>query len=93
MTIWPFIFVRRECTMDDVDINHERIHMRQQMEMLVIPFLLWYIIEWLLRSIFGTGNAYRNISFEREAYAYEKNMEYLTWRKFWAWIRFLRKNK
>jgi hypothetical protein len=36
-------------------------------EMLYIPFYLWYGVEWLVK-LFCKGNAYRNISFEREAY-------------------------
>lgn len=41
--------------------------------LLLLPaYFWWYLIEYALRSMFGTGNAYRNISFEREAYANEK---------------------
>ena len=52
--------------------KHEKIHIAQQKEMLVIPFYLWYFIEWLVR-LFKKGNAYQNISFEREAYVNEYN--------------------
>ena len=44
-----------------------------------------YIVEWLLRLIFG-GDAYRNISFEREAYSHEEDKEYLRMRKHFAWL-------
>jgi hypothetical protein len=36
-------------------------------EILYIPFYLWYGVEWLIK-LFYKGNAYRNLSFEREAY-------------------------
>jgi hypothetical protein len=36
-------------------------------EMLYIPFYLWYGVEWLIKLL-CKGNAYRNLSFEREAY-------------------------
>lgn len=60
--------------------------------LLLVPiFFWWYLIEWILRSVFGTGNAYRNISFEREAYANEKDMLYPSVRrKSFAWMNYLR---
>ena len=59
---------------------------------LLVPiYFWWYIIEWLLRSIFGTGNAYRNISFEREAYANEKDLEYTYHRDLFAWILYMKR--
>ena len=59
---------------------------------LLVPiYFWWYIIEWILRSIFGTGNAYRNISFEREAYANEKDLEYNYYRDLFAWLRYMKR--
>ncbi|MEG1200098.1 MAG: hypothetical protein RSD53_11940, partial [Algoriella sp.] len=65
-------------------INHETIHIIQQVELLVIPFYIWYLTEYLFRLIQykNQHKAYRNISFEREAYANEKNPNYLKERKF-----------
>lgn len=91
--IWPFIFARSKYEdggMSDKDIRHETIHLRQQAEMLVIPFIVWYLLEWLFR-LFQKGNAYRNISFEREAYANEKDENYLSTRKHYAWIHYITK--
>ena len=95
LTIWPFIFVRKdkEHKFDAVAENHENIHGCQQKEMLIIPFFLWYLIEWVLRAIFCTGNAYRNISFEREAYSNEKDMNYIGRRKWWSWIEYMKKKQ
>lgn len=61
--------------------------------MLLIPiYFWWYLIEYCLRSIFCTGNAYSNISFEREAYANEKDMLYPSVRrKSFAWLNYLKK--
>ena len=89
LTVWPFIFVRRE--LSNVDMNHERIHGRQQAEMLVVLFILWYGIEWLVRLIqYRDGHkAYKNISLEREAYTNEADMEYLKHRSFWRWTKYL----
>ena len=52
-------------------------------------FFWWYLIEWLLR-LFGKGNAYRNISFEREAFSNEKDESYLSKRKRFAWIKYIK---
>ena len=89
LTLWPFVFVRRE--LSDVDVNHEHIHGRQQIEMLIVPFLLWYCLEWMVRLVqYGDAHkAYRNISFECEANAYESDMDYLKSRRFWAWLKFI----
>ena len=75
--------------MSEIDINHEAIHTTQMKEMLYIFFYVWYIIEWGIR-LFMKGNAYRNISFEREAYANQNNLSYLNTRKRYAWLNFLR---
>lgn len=92
MTIWPFIVLQHaDLKEDNILINHERIHLRQQVEMLVVFFYIWYLIEFLLRWI-QTRNryqAYRNISFEREAYHNEKNMEFLSTRSFFNFLKFI----
>lgn len=96
VTIWPFIFCRKE--LDNVDLNHENIHGKQQLELLIIPFFLIYVIEWLIRLFFSkdrfTHQAYRNISFEREAYTNQEDMNYIEWRrKPYAWIWYIKKNQ
>lgn len=77
MCLWPFIFVRNEVNFNDVDLNHEKIHWRQQIELLVIPFYIIYLIEWIFKE-------YKNISFEKEAYSNEENLDYLKERKCFA---------
>lgn len=95
MAIWPVIFIRLEYAgryTAKYD-NHEHIHLQQQKEMLLIFFYLWYGIEYLIRLIqYGGGNrkqAYRNISFEREAYANQGNANYLNERCFWSFMKYL----
>ena len=50
-----------------------------------------YGIEFLIRLIQykNRHKAYRNISFEREAYANEKDLDYLKSRPFWGFSRFV----
>ncbi len=92
LTLFPFVFVKYSLDKNNpVFINHERIHLRQQLELLVIPFFIWYIIEFSLRMIQfkNVDLAYRNISFEREAYANEKNLDYIKQRSFWKFLEYI----
>lgn len=68
-------------------LNHEAIHTEQMKELLYVGFYLWYVVEWLVKLFIYGKDAYRNISFEREAYAYEGYEGYLTIRKRYNWIR------
>lgn len=88
--VW-LIVVRSSATISNRLINHEEIHSRQQKEMLVLPFFVWYAIEFLVRLVQYRNwkIAYHNISFEREAYANEYNLDYLTSRKHFAWFNYL----
>lgn len=71
-------------------MNHERIHSAQQREMLFVFFYIAYLLEWLLRLPMR-GNAYRNISFEREAYANQRNLDYLQSRPLYAWCHYIKR--
>lgn len=96
ITIFPFIFVlNRLFAQDDVLVNHERIHIRQAIELLVLPFYLAYILEFLLRYIQHRDfkKAYLAISFEREAYTEERNLTYLKKRKIWSFLRYMKDAK
>lgn len=96
ITLYPFIFVRNDSDkFDKVLINHETIHIKQQKELFVIPFYLWYILEWLIKVFIykSFNNAYLNICFEREAYSNEKNIDYLKTRKRFSFFNYLKKRK
>ena len=80
IALWPFIVLaHKNLKKDAILLNHERIHLRQQLELLIIPFYIWYAIEFLVRWMQYKKRflAYKNISFEREAYANEGDFEYL----------------
>ena len=92
ITLWPFIVLKKkELKLDGVLINHEKIHLRQQIELLILPFFIWYGIEFLVRLIQykNRREAYLNISFEREAYANEKDHYYLKKRSFWKFLSYV----
>lgn len=96
LSLWPFIILKEpELSQDRILINHERIHLRQQAELLILPFYIWYISEWIIKSIWylSTYKAYRNLSFEREAYLHESDPEYLSSRSRFGFIKYLRLTK
>ncbi|MFJ1365572.1 hypothetical protein ACILD7_02450 [Capnocytophaga canimorsus] len=89
ITLYPFIFVRVWADKNNaVLINHERIHLKQQAELLVIFFYLWYLLDflWKYAKYRNWNKAYRNIIFEREAYGNEQNLNYLKIRGNWWFL-------
>ena len=90
MAIFPFLFVKYKQP-SKVLINHERIHFRQQLELLILPFYVWYILEYLIHRLKGKSpnQAYMSIGFEREAYANDDDLKYLKKRKIWGFWRYL----
>ena len=91
IALWPFVLIRPEYRGNATMHQHERIHLRQQIEMLVIPFYLWYLIEYLVKLIrYGDHfSAYVSISFEVEAYKWQRWLNYLEFRRPYFWIRYL----
>lgn len=91
VTVFPFIFVRHKSMRSDIVlVNHESIHIAQVVELLVFPFYMMYFCEFLVRLIQyrNTHKAYLNISFEREAYAHEADLNYLKRRGLWQFIHY-----
>ena len=91
MLVW-WLIVKPNVAITARLIGHEEIHAKQQKEMLIVFFLLLYGIEFLIRlaQYKSWHTAYRNISFEREAYANELNYGYLQSRKRFAWFNYLK---
>lgn len=68
INLFGVIFARKKYRpLSATKINHEAIHTAQMKELLYVGFYICYLIEWVVR-LFMKGSAYRNISFEREAY-------------------------
>ncbi|MBK8443245.1 MAG: hypothetical protein IPL35_07435 [Sphingobacteriales bacterium] len=91
ITLYPFIILKQQqLRQHKVLLNHERIHLRQQLELLIIGFYIWYVAEYLVGRLRGKSHfiAYRGISFEREAYACEEDLKYLQRRKFWGFLKY-----
>lgn len=94
ISLFPFILLKNKEDKDNLRlINHEKIHLRQQLELLIIFFYIWYLLEyfyWL--SVYKDKNrAYLNISFEKEAYGNDSNLNYLKERKLFNFVKYLKK--
>ena len=95
ITLYPFIFVRNDSDKLDKElINHECIHLQQQKELLVILFYIWYFLDFLFKYLHyrNWDKAYRNIIFERGAYANQSNLDYLKIRGIWWFTAYFKNN-
>ena len=85
IALFPFIFIQSEKDRNNrVLLNHEKIHHRQQVEMLLVFFYLAYLSEYAVYRLRGMAHfeAYMNLSFEKEAYTNDEDLRYLKKRKF-----------
>ncbi len=102
INLFGILFAKGPC--NKYVLNHEQIHTVQMRELFYIPFYLIYVLEWLVRIIIRVFNkeplskkktiltdAYKDISFEREAYARQFNLDYLKSRKAYTSFKYLRK--
>ena len=90
ITLYPYIFISDDG--NETTICHEMIHIKQQKELLIVGFYFLYVLSWLvnLPTHRSFHKAYRNIPFEREAYANEKDPLYVINRKKHSWINYIR---
>jgi hypothetical protein len=95
MALCPFILIKHNEDLGDIQlIRHEKIHIRQQIELLIIPFYIWYFLEYLVLRLKGHGHysAYLNICFEKEAFANDHDVFYLQKRKWGSFLKYLLKD-
>jgi hypothetical protein len=88
LTLWPFVLVQKPNPSARL-LNHERIHLRQQLELGILPFYVWYLAEYAWYRLRGHGHyaAYRAIRFEREAFDNDNDLAYLNNRRVWAFLQ------
>lgn len=92
ITLFPFIFIESKHKGNLRLINHEKIHIKQQIELLVIPFYIIYFLN-LVYNLIKYRNymiAYKNVIFEREAYYNDRILNYLEYRKPYSFLKFLK---
>lgn len=88
--VGPFVFTGGK-EIAEHTIRHGEIHWRQQIELLIVGWYIWYVLEyiykfWLFQDPF---EAYNKLSFEIEARGYENNPYYLGYRTLWAWTNYI----
>ncbi len=78
IVLYPFIFFAEKNPSSEL-INHELIHVDQIRRHGFMGFYFLYLKEYLSHRKNGQGHdeAYRNISFEKEAYAHQHDLNYL----------------
>lgn len=56
-----------------------------------VLYFVWYVLEYFIRCLIyeDSSEGYRNISFEQEAYMNEADLQYLSHRKPFSWIKYL----
>lgn len=102
ITLGPFIFIRKGTVLSKRDINHEAIHWQQYKETLIVGFLIFYVLEFIMKFISPSltvaeerpnrsywNRVYHSLSFEEEAYANQDNPDYLRTRQPYSWIKYI----
>jgi hypothetical protein len=92
MALFPFILLGEdEYRHHKTLLNHERIHLQQEIELGIVPFYVLYVANYYANLLIykNKHQAYLNICFEREAYTNDTNLDYLKNRKFGAWYKYL----
>lgn len=85
------ILFTKKYDIDNITINHEKIHTKQILELFIIGFYIWYLIEYCIIRFYHKkqGCAYHDISFEEEAYNNQKDLNYIKNRKHYSWFKYI----
>lgn len=86
----PFVIILRHNASQGT-IRHETIHYKQMLECLIVFWYVIYIGHYLYNLLKYKNHkiAYKKICFEREAYIYQNNTNYLKERKNYNWGYYL----
>ena len=90
INLFVLFFVRKDAwartseSYKEITDTHEKIHTAQMKELLYVFFYIIYFFEWFVRLFINGSKAYENISFEKEAFAHQKEPNYLKSRKHFA---------
>lgn len=94
IALFPYIVLREDHKYrpdNHIVVRHETIHIKQQIELLVLLFYVVYLVLFLI-NIFKyrtATEAYYNIAFEKEARYGEEDENYLKDRKLYSWVNFI----
>ena len=93
INLFGIVVARKKCLpLSNRILNHEAIHSKQIKELLYVGFYLWYIAEWLIRLLYirNLREAYKTISFEKEAFANQANGSYLDERRRFSFLKYIK---
>lgn len=96
ITFYPFLFVRTDTRKNNELIRHETIHIRQQLELLLIGSWILYAVEYCYARYikkFDTRQAYYYTALEQEAHRNAMNANYLKQRKPYAVLKYIHDKK
>lgn len=87
INLFGILFAKGPC--DKYVINHEKIHTAQMKELGYVFFYLIYVIEWMIKCVIyrDSFKAYHALTFEKEAYSHQNNLNYLAARRHFAEFR------
>lgn len=89
ITLFAIVITKYDLSQEGKD--HESIHFQQYLDCFVVGFIPLYLFFWfrgLYRGMSGK-DAYLSIPFEQEAYANERNENYLETRKRFSWTDYI----
>ena len=96
INLFGLIFVRNSIDKyseyyKQIVLRHEQIHTKQYRELGYIFFLVWYLLEYLIKLLFcwNLHDAYLSVSFEQEANLHEIDNMYLDNRKHYSWLKYV----
>lgn len=93
INLFGIVFARKEfLPLSKRIMNHEAIHHQQIKDLLFVGFYVWYVLEWLIRLLYlrNSREAYKAISFEKEAYENDADINYLGSRKQFAFLNYIK---
>lgn len=91
LTIFPYIVTKKTVDLSPSLLQHEKIHLEQQKELLIVFAYIIYALDFLGKLIYyrSVSKAYYNVSFEREAYLNQDDLDYLSTRKPYSFLKYL----
>ncbi|MES2225054.1 MAG: hypothetical protein V4478_03650 [Patescibacteria group bacterium] len=92
ITVYPFIFVRTDTRGHEGLVRHETVHIRQQLELLLVGAILLFIVEYIYARFIKRLDArqtYYYSAMEQEAHRNTKNTNYLNERKPYAVLKYI----
>lgn len=85
----PILLARPDERLDEWTINYWHIIWKQQLELAIIGWLVWLILEKIIRLAWRKGHR-KETSFFQEARDYQSNLAYPRFRPWWAWTKYIK---